>query len=284
MEINVNDEELYTIILYNSKINNYNTIEVVSSLIEAGDLLISRNTNSILCINLDLSVANDLDILKKDKCRPKLKEIDTQFKFMNFKYKIKNLDKIKKELKKYKNIRIWVDSKNNNSFLFKLYFCNEFYKEIYDKNLTMANIEGFFTNHDKLEEFIDNDKVVETKLSIDELNKYKNEWDIQVKINSEIRDVRNGKIINLSYSDLYEPVLKIISEIGRVKRSKAISKLIDTDILNCKLPIIYNHIINRLVENKSLKVYMIDYTNKEIENFENEDEFMNNEIEYFERK
>ena len=59
---------------------------------------------------------------------------------------------------------------------------------------------------------------------------------------------------------------------------KAIVKLQNSDILNNNNPLIYNCIINRFITNGSVKHYLI--SDKLLSEYEKEDEYRNNEIEY----
>jgi hypothetical protein len=105
-------------------------------------------------------------------------------------------------------------------------------------------------------------------------------WDNELKINSDIRDVSNEIIKNLKFENLYEPILKVIKNLGRVNRLKAINKLQKTNILSNKHPIIYNYIINLLIKDGFLKEYKLDYsTDNSIYNYDKEDEYRNDEIE-----
>ena len=278
----INDGELYTISLYHGKLNYDSYLEVVSNDSQVGELKVNQNKNSILRVDLELAYGNLHHYRSSvDWWLWNIKWIDTESNQKLFKYEIENFDKIQNEVSKYKTIRIWIDKNDSNSYMFGLFFFGKFYELIKDKKIIIANIDNYYKNSKTLFELISDNELKESELSLDNLNAYKQEWEKQVEIDSDIRDVRNGVIKNLSDEDLYKPVLKIIKNLGRVNRVVAISKLQESDILNNGHPIIYNYIINRLIHKKVLKEYKIDYSKqKDVDPYILDDEYRNNEIEY----
>lgn len=278
----INKGELYTISLYHGKSNYDSVLEVVSNDCEVGELKASGNKNSILRIELELAYGN-IHYYKwsVDYWLWGIRWLDKEDNQKTFKYEIKNLDKIKNEISKYNEFRLWIDKNDSNSFLFGLFFCYEFYDLIKDKKVKVVNLDNFYKTDKTITDLIKNKKIEENQLSLEDINKYKSEWDNQIEINSDIRDVRNGEIKNYKTEDLFKQVLDIIKPLGRANRMVAISKLQDSNILNNGHPLIYNYIIRCLIQNNTLKEYKIDYSKKQPDdNYVIDDEYRNNEIEY----
>ena len=278
----INKGEIYTISLYHGRNNYESFLEVVSNNFENGDLTASGNKNSILRIELELAYGH-LDYFKWDfkYWLWRLKHLDKEFNKKIFKYEINNLNKIKSEINKYKKIRLWVDQNDSNSYMFYLFFCYEFYDLIKDKEIIVVNLDNFYKTDKRIIDLVNNNQIEENKISLIDIEKNKSEWQKQLEINSEIRDVRNGVIKNLSDQDLYKPVLKVIKRLGRVNRMEAIHKLQESDILNNGHPIIYNYIIRCLIDKNSLNEYKVKFKPKtDIDYYVAEDEYRNNEIEY----
>ena len=278
----INKGELYTISLYHGKNNYDSTLEVVSNDSQYGELKMSKNKNSILRVDLELAYGSLYYYTwSVDWWLSGLEWIDKESHKKLFKYKIENLNKIKNEISKYKTIRIWIDKNDSNSYMFSLFFFGKFYNLIKTKKIIIVNLDNYYKDNKTLEELIVDNNLEETELSVEKLDKYKLEWEKQVEINSDIRDVRDGIIKNLSYEELYKPVLDVIKKLGRVNRMKAIFELQESNILNNGHPIIYNYIIKCLIDKGSLKEYKIDYSkNKDADSYVIDDEYRNNEIEY----
>ena len=249
----INQNEIYTISLYRDSLNYSSTLEVVSSLYELGDLKNSINANSILRIELELATGDVASLFRHLTC---IEYMDKEFNRKIYAYEVNNLNYIKEEVNKYRKIRLWVDQNDSNSYLNLLYFCNEFYELIKEKEIKVVNIDNFHKNSLTMNDMLKN-KIDERVLSLDEIKNYSKKWDNIVKINSDIRNVSNGIVKNLKYEYLARKALDIIKKLGRVNRMKAIVKLQNSDILNNNNPLIYNYIINRFITNGSVKEYLI---------------------------
>lgn len=266
----INGDELYTISLYNSKSNDKSCLDVVSDKSQVEELKKSGNENSILRIQLELAYGR----LHNYRYDTKwwlwgIKCIDKKDNKDKYKYKIENLDIIKREIKKYKTIRIWIDKNDSNSYMFALFFVGMFYKLIINKKIIVAEINDYFKNEISLDDF------KEYELEKETIDKYKLEWQRQLEIGSDIRDVRNGVIRNYLDQDLYKTILDVIKPLGRVNRMTAITKLQESNILNNGHPIIYNYLIQSLIQNNTLEEYKIENLGDSAD-----DEYVNNEIEY----
>lgn len=272
----INQNEIYTISLYRDSLNYSSTLEIVSTLYELGDLKNSINANSILRIELELATGDIASLFRHLTC---IEYMDKEFNRKIYAYEVNNLNYIKEEVNKYRKIRLWVDQNDSNSYLNLLYFCNEFYELIKEKEIKVVNIDNFHKNSLTMNDMLKN-KIDERVLSLDEIKNYSKKWDNIVKINSDIRNVSNGIVKNLKYEYLARKALDIIKKLGRVNRMKAIVKLQNSDILNNNNPLIYNYIINLLIKDGFLKEYKLDYsTDNSIYNYDKEDEYRNNEIE-----
>lgn len=270
----INQNEIYTISLYRDSLNYSSTLEIVSTLYELGDLKNSINANSILRIELELATGDIASLFRHLTC---IEDMDKEFNRKIYAYEVNNLNYIKEEVNKYRKIRLWVDQNDSNSYLNLLYFCNEFYELIKEKEIKVVNIDNFHKNSLTMNDMLKN-KIDERVVSLDEIKNYSKKWDNIVKINSDIRNVSNGIVKNLKYEYLARKALDIIKKLGRVNRMKAIVKLQNSDILNNNNPLIYNYIINRFITNGSVKEYLI--SDKLLSKYEKEDEYRNNEIEY----
>ena len=156
MKINeiINHYEIYTISLYHSQLNYDSFLEVVSSTYEFEALKSVKPLNSILKIELELSCGKLNNSINRHleyvKC------MDKEFNKKIFKYKVNNLDKIKFEINKYKKIRLWIDKNDSNSYLILLFFCNEFYDLLKNKEVIVVNIDNFYESSISLDEILKN--------------------------------------------------------------------------------------------------------------------------------
>jgi len=273
----IGHSNIYGISLHIGKSNYENTLEVVLSDYEVGQLRVCQNSdNSILEIDLALAYGK-LDDLKKHN-RFNIRDIDEVENRKLFDYKFDEIELIKNEVSKYSNIRIWVDHDDSNCYLLPLYFVYEFYDSIHSSNVYQINIDGFYKQPQTLVTFYDKVNGTEKELSSDDLKNYKNEWMNQLEINSEVRNVVDNKIVNLKYNDLYKSVLEFIKPQGRKSRATFIGELMGSNILNRGMPIIYNYIINCLAKDGKINVYRRENIDENDQFYD--DEIRNNDIEY----
>ncbi len=172
-------------------------------------------------------------------------------------------------------MRIWIDKNDSNSYMFLLFFFGMFYYLIIDKRIIIVEINDYFKNKKTLDELIKYNCLEEYELFTTSINNYKTKWEQQMKISSDIRDLRDGIIKNFSYEDLYKSILDVIKPLGRVNRLVAITKLQESNVLNNGHPIIYNYLIQCLIRNNTLEEYKIENNGNSTY-----DEYVNNEIEY----
>ena len=235
------------------------TLDVVSRVPDGSDIRIYSNSGKAV-LYIDLSLAyGDLSGLKEHN-RYILEKMDTwAYKMRDFSYDFSNnIDEIKEEIAKYSNVRVWFSEYDSNSFLMPRYLFHEFYDQLKDNNVSLIYLNRF-TENGYIDENIYDEYFKEEnqeKLTNEDIEQYKAEWEQQLQINSDVRNLVNGKIENLSYSDLYEPVYEFIAQFKRRKlRGEIISKLMDSDILTDGKYIIYNHIINCLIKQGRVKAY-----------------------------
>lgn len=227
----------------------------------ASDISIyTEHDAAVMCVYLGLAYGNLKELEHHN--RKSLRKIDTWINPWDFSYDFSNnIENIKKEVSRYPKIRIWIREDEVYSFLTIRYVFHEFYDQLKSKDISLICLNrlyenGYTSTFDLERCYKKENQIVLTQYDVE---KYKEEWEEQIRINSEVRDLRNGKIKNLSYADLYEPVYKFISKYKRKHiRGEIISRLMASNILNEGKPVVYNHIINCLIQQGRIEMYPID--------------------------
>ena len=93
---------------------------------------------------------------------------------------------------------------------------------------------------------------LEHKLSIEEIENNYNIWNRLIILNTDFRVLEGGivKSVSLDYYDDY--ILDTLKELGKVKVSQLIGKLMQEVYLQ---DILYEYLINRLIKNESIIIY-----------------------------
>lgn len=212
-----------------NKINLENSdILMINMLFNVGDL--SNISNYIIDIPKELSFS------KKNYC---VKEETYTI--------INNINKKNK-------IRVWSGHRDIYSYLILLYvssiikkynyelyviYCDEYNKDY--PSISVMNV-------DEIKKSIK----LEHKLSIEEIENNYNIWNRLIILNTDFRVLEGGivKSVFLDYYDDY--ILDTLKELGKVKVSQLIGKLMQEVYLQ---DILYEYLINRLIKNESIIIY-----------------------------
>lgn len=153
-------------------------------------------------------------------------------------------------------IRIWSSKGNDDDYLLLLYLC-DLLKDKSD-NLTVV----YTTDYNKYVlsinalhyKEIDSILKYEKQLTLDDINKYSNEWKKLVEINSDLRVLENGIIKNKNYSDYDELILNRLSEIEPCTLVNLVGNLMANFMINDTGSAVYQHLIDRLISLNKIKV------------------------------
>lgn len=207
----------------------------------------ARKNNIIISFSLFLSIG---DI--KGNREHFLKNLCLEKQFCNTNEQNALLDTIDKDTV----IRIWSSKTNADDYLLLLYLCNL----LKDK---CDNISVIYTSDNRKGAFdigaldykeIPNVLSLEHKLTKREINILSNKWLELVDVNSDLRIIDNGEIINKKYSDYDVIILTTLKELGECKFANLIAKLMFKSVINNANDLIYMYLIDRLIMNNKIKV------------------------------
>ena len=212
-----------------NKINLENSdILMINMLFNVGDL--SNISNYIIDIPKELCFSKENYCVKEET------------------YKI--IDNINKKNK----IRVWSGHRDVYSYLILLYVSSVIKKynyELYviycdEYNEDYPSISSM--NEDEIKKLIK----LEHKLSIEEIENNYNVWKKLINLNTDFRVLEGGivKSVSLDYYDDY--ILDTLKELGKVKVSQLIGKLMQKVYLQ---DILYEYLINRLIKNERIIIY-----------------------------
>ena len=148
-------------------------------------------------------------------------------------------------------VRVWSSRSNSNDYLLLLYMCNL----LKDKCIIHVVFPSDSINIDILDSkdiplLLEQEKI----LTIDEVNKYIEEWNKELNINSDIRVMENGIIVNKNYSDYDDIILNYLNKLGRCKIVNLVEQLIHNHVINDLSAYFYEYLINRLIEVGKIKI------------------------------
>ena len=234
-----------------------------------------NNSNSkcldVLCRDSDVG-----DIRVKLDYKPNFVKCDLEFCYGNLKEldnnqreELKDIDlysdgnedyffgdivkKLNDELKDYKYIRIWSKHNSINDYLLPYYFINKFYNKLKNKEVRIVYIDGL-KDRERLDELLEGEfeELMKTEkvLTQEELIEYKDKWNTIKNKKSDIRDLKNGKIVYNKFEDYYEPILKLLSKHKEISRREFFRYLYQEKIIKGVDIIVYNHLIDLMIEKK----------------------------------
>lgn len=144
-----------------------------------------------------------------------------------------------------KSIRLWSSRKCIQEYLIFLYFCYKFE----GKNISVVFVDDYLNNVWSIgattSEEIPEMLKYERKLTETEINKYKEEWIRLVGENSELRFLKDKKVISVKYDYLNDYILKYYDK-DDIKGT--IGKLMGNDEDNNYSCFTYEFLVNRLMK------------------------------------
>lgn len=153
-------------------------------------------------------------------------------------------------------IRIWSSKGNDNDYLLLLYLCDLLkdknhnltvvYTTDYDKNVLSINC----LHHKEIKSVL----VHEKYLTLDDINRYSNDWKKLVEVNSELRILENGIIKNKNYSDYDDQILKKLGDLEPCTLVNLIGNLMSSFIINDVGSTVYQYLIDRLISLNKIKI------------------------------
>lgn len=183
---------------------------------------------------------------------------------IDVKNKLKLLEKV---IKKYKEIRIWYSSNDNENMCNVCYLTN--YLSTYDIKIYLCDVidDGRFAlgcySEKEIEGLLPRTKL----LTKDEIEKYIELWDKLEEQNSDIRIIKDNTINSYDFAYLDEKILDLLSDSGSIRYWGLIAKCMMDRIYNFSPDYIFKARIDYLIENNFIKVDKIikeeDYFGKE---------------------
>lgn len=153
-------------------------------------------------------------------------------------------------------IRIWSSKGSNDDYLLLLYLCDllkdkshnlsVIYTTDYDKRVLSINA----LDYKEIESILKYEK----QLTLDEINKYSNEWKKLVEDNSNLRVLENGVIKNKNFSDYDELILNKLNKLEPCTLANLLGNLMADFVINDAGSAIYKYLIDRLIILNEIKV------------------------------
>lgn len=249
-----------------NKVLNNKIIEVVHDYSETGCLKQTDfKNNLIVCLPLELNFGN-LKLLDNYD-RSSIKVLFSDFDYLpfetdfNFKNEINELKTLAKEVDK---IRVWSSRISASDYLLFLYICYLFS----DKNISVI-----FT--DEYNEYawgigcMTCDEVnkltsYEHALSQQEKDKYIDEWKKVVEENSNLRYIKDNKIISVDINYFDDIIISYLKEEKEMMIYSLVAKLMCNFVIDSNGDFLYLYLINRLIDNGRIKVIGKDDKNRKI--------------------
>ncbi len=165
--------------------------------------------------------------------------------------------KIIDNINKRNKIRVWSGHRDIYSYLILLYVSSIIKK--YNYELYVVYCDEYNKDYPSIsvmnEEEIKKLIKLEHKLSIEEIEEYFNIWKRLIDLNTDFRVLEDGivKSVSLDYYDDY--ILDTLKDLGKVKICQLIGRLMQEVYLQ---DILYEYLINRLIDNKKIIIYKDD--------------------------
>lgn len=201
----------------------------------------------IICMGLNLAVGD----IKNDH----LTFIRKLYKDNSYDYN-DSINELLDSINGNTKIRIWSSKGNDDAYLLLLYACN-LLKDICD-NISVV----YTTDYNKYilsistlhYSEINHILKYEQQLSKDEIKNYSIEWGHLVEINSDLRVLIDGSIINKNFSDYDEIILNKLKKLGRCKLANLVGNLMGDHAINDSGDAVYGYLIDRLITQNKIKV------------------------------
>lgn len=229
-----------------------NIIDVCENYAGGGCLIQYYDKNKIMdykviCMGLNLAIGD----IKKDHLSfiRKLYNDDTYDYNFSIKELLNNINNTTK-------IRIWSSKGNDDAYLLLLYLCSllksissnisVIYTTDYNKDVLSINA----LHYKEINSIVKYEK----KLTLNDINKYANEWEKLVEVNSDLRVLENGTIKNKNYSDYDSIILDILSKMGQCTLANLVGNLMANFVINDAGSVVYQYLIDRLIDQNKIKV------------------------------
>ena len=167
-------------------------------------------------------------------------------------YSLKNIINDLKEAINNKNkIRIWTTHSQIDAYLMFLYICNFFSNIDYDLYVLYSDefdkecYSPACMNENELEKLLK----FEHKLTKQEIKEHSNEWKQIVRDDSDMRIIKNGKAISVSFNYYDDIILNKLKELGEVKTVSLVGNLMkDIHLYDT----VFTYLIDRLIKDKKI--------------------------------
>ena len=152
-------------------------------------------------------------------------------------------------------VRVWSSMGNSDDYLLLLYICNLLKDKCPIHVVFTTDYDNRILSINPLDSrdiplILEKEKT----LTMDEINKYSDEWINQLRINSEVRVMENGVIVNKNYSDYDDIILSTLGELGKCNLGKLVGRLASTFLINDISCEFYIYLINRLIGQGKIKL------------------------------
>lgn len=182
----------------------------------------------------------------------KIKDLKTSLTRNIYNYDIdiqSNLKKLEQKILKYKNIRIWISSQDNedvctlcfiiNYSLCKrdinFYICDVYNKEYYSLGSYSVNETPQLINRSK-------------KLTIYEINYYKDLWEKLEKENGDLRIIENNTLVSYSYDYLDNKIIELLKKYDSIYYWEFTGICLSKRLCNFYGDIFFTYRINEMIK------------------------------------
>lgn len=234
---------------------DHSVLNIVSNSSMHGELRTLLSDEGIFSIDMNLSYCK-LDGIKDNNMyiQQNIDVYEFEADYYNYNEAINELSEC---LKLYKKIRIWSNHKSAHKFVFPFFIINKFKDVLKNKDVTL-NYEDGLDGKDFFSDLLTGEmnKLIEKdyEMTNEDIENYSKEWERILNENSDLRIVENDKIISISFESLNDRIIAIVNENKNgIKRVDLIKKLHDNHIINDFNLIVFNYLIDRLVELNLLK-------------------------------
>ena len=153
-------------------------------------------------------------------------------------------------------VRVWSSKGNADDYLLSLYICNLLKDKVSNMSVVYSTdyleevISINAADYKEIPELLKH----EIKLTKDDINKFANEWNELCSINSDLRVLENGKIINKKFSDYDAIILDKLELLGPCKIASLIGYLMANYTINDASDAVYLYLVDRLIYQNNIKV------------------------------
>ena len=153
-------------------------------------------------------------------------------------------------------VRVWSSKGNADDYLLLLYICNLLKNKVSNMSVVYSTdyleevINITAADYKEIPLILKNEII----LTSDMINKFANEWNELCTINSDLRVLENGKIINKKFSDYDAIILDKLEILGPCKIASLIGDLMANYTINDASDAVYLYLVDRLINQNKIKV------------------------------